>query len=452
MILPPEEMRADAGSEVVILGAGACGLVAALSVADAGRDLLLLERDRTPAGSTALSSGYIPAAGTAVQRAQGIEDSPALQAADILEKTHHQADPAEALRVAEAAGPALDWLGARHGIPFHVLDTFLYPGHSRHRMHAVPERTGAGLMARLLAAASDIPLLTQATATHLFADSHGRVHGVRVTRPDGAREDIACDTLILASSGYGGNPTLRRRHMPEIADALYFGHDGNQGDALRWGEALGAATADLSGYQGHGNVAHPHGVLITWALLMEGGIQVNAAGERFANEHQGYSEQAVFVLAQPGGIAWTVYDAPLHALGLGFDEYRQAEAAGAIRSAPDGPALLRVTGLPPALLDTLAAIQPGVDRFGRRFTAPLTPPYYAVRVTGALFHTQGGLLVDDHARVLRADGTALPNLFAGGGAARGVSGPDVSGYLSGNGLLTAVAYGRMAGLAAGAQA
>jgi fumarate reductase flavoprotein subunit len=71
-----------------------------------------------------------------------------------------------------------------------------------------------------------------------------------------------------------------------------------------------------------------------------------------------------------------------------------------------------------------------------------------VRVTGALFHTQGGLAVNADARVLRRDGTPFENLFAGGGAARGVSGATVAGYLSGNGLLTAVTLGRAAGEAA----
>jgi fumarate reductase flavoprotein subunit len=92
----------------------------------------------------------------------------------------------------------------------------------------------------------------------------------------------------------------------------------------------------------------------------------------------------------------------------------------------------------------------GTDGFGRSFAgvAPLAPPFHAVKVTGALFHTQGGLVVDGRARVLRPDGTALPNLFAAGGAACGVSGGRASGYLSGNGLLTAFAYGALAGRAA----
>lgn len=96
----------------------------------------------------------------------------------------------------------------------------------------------------------------------------------------------------------------------------------------------------------------------------------------------------------------------------------------------------------------------GRGKFGRDFTgkAPLAAPFYAVKVTGALFHTQGGLAVDINARVQRPDGTVLPNLFAGDGAACGISGSGRDGYLSGNGLLSAVVLGAKAGKSAAALA
>jgi fumarate reductase flavoprotein subunit len=283
-----------------------------------------------------------------------------------------------------------------------------------------------------------------------------RVTGVRFERPDGSREEAGCEALVLASSGFGGNPAMVREHLPEIADALYFGHAGNQGDALAWGAALGAAVKDMTAYQGHGSVASPQGVLITWALMMEGGVQVNARGERFSNEHMGYSEQCLPVLEQPGRVAWNVFDERLHRLGMDFDDYRQAHAIGAIRSAPDARSLAAAIGVPAeGLVRTLTAIEDfadgrAQDRFGRDFTQKpkLAPPFFAVKVTGALFHTQGGLVVDAHARVLDPLGAPLPNLLAGGGAACGVSGAHVWGYLSGNGLLAAVAFGRLAGAAA----
>ena len=71
-------------------------------------------------------------------------------------------------------------------------------------------------------------------------------------------------------------------------------------DAVTWGEALGGEAQHMQAYQGHGSVATPHGILITWALMMEGGIQVNADGDRFSNEHQGYSEQSLAV-PRPAG-------------------------------------------------------------------------------------------------------------------------------------------------------
>ena len=448
---PPYEVAAD----VAIVGAGACGIVAALAAYEAGARAIVFERDSAPAGSTALSSGMIPACGTRFQAAAGVEDSVARFAADIMAKNGDGAEPAIVEAVCAESGSTVDWLASRHGVPLGLVDGFLYPGHSTLRMHAPPGRTGAELIGALAAAAerAGIDIVTDARVTQLDAAKDGHIHGLRFERPDGAADAAGCSALALACNGYGGDPAMVARYLPEMADSLYFGHAGNRGDAVRWGAALGAGLADMGAYQGHGSVAHPHGALITWALMMEGGIQVNLRGERFSNEHDGYSEQAVRVLAQPERIAWNVYDDRLHDLGLQFEDYRGAHAAGAVVRAATAAELAMQTGLPADALEaTLAAAArcasgAEADPCGRDFTgAPaLAPPYCAIRVTGALFHTQGGLEIGTDARVRRPDGRPLPNLFAGGGAARGVSGGDVSGYLSGNGLLTAVALGRIAG-------
>jgi fumarate reductase flavoprotein subunit len=424
--------------QVVVVGAGACGLTAALAARDAGAEVLVLERDASPSGSTALSSGFVPAAPTRFQRGN---DSAELMASDIQRKNHGEADRRIVDAVCRASGPTIEWLADKHAIPFQLVEGFLYPGHSVERMHCVPEKTGAALMACLLNACRDVDILTSARVSHIDNKS------VKFERPDGSTEDVEYGSLVLACSGFGGNPAMVRRHLPEIADALYFGHTGNQGDALRWGEQLGASSASMTAYQGHGSVATPHGILITWALMIEGGIQVNETGERFANEHAGYSEACLPVLRQPGGVAWCVYDERLHQLGLTFPDYQEAFRAGAVKRDPSFPRLNQTLEKTRGL-----AASGGQDEFGRSFSGrpALAPPYYAIKVTGALFHTQGGLVVDERARVLDRAGRPLPNLFAGGGAACGLSGNHVWGYLSGNGLLSAVVLGRIAGAGAAA--
>lgn len=457
-VRPASEMVASAETGVIVIGGGACGLTAALRAHESEADVIVIERDASPSGSTAMSSGFVPAGGTRFQQALDIEDSPAAFAADIQKKASSEALPELVEMATRNIAPALEWLADRHGVEWIVLDDFLYPGHSRHRMHAVPEKTGEALMARLLAAVetAGIPVLTRACADTLYVDGNGRVAGVSLDRPDGETEIIACTAVILACNGFGGNSDMVSQLLPYMNEAVYFGHPGNQGDALAWGKALGARSDCLEACQGHGSLAHPHGVLITWALMMEGAIQVNSGGQRFSNEHGGYSEQAVHVLAQPDRIAWNIYDQRLHEFALDFPDYRDAEAGGAI---VPGKTLLELsarTGLPldelRTTLDLVADCQAGRrdDPFGRDFTtkAVLQAPYHAVRVTGALFHTQGGLMIDSTARVLLENGDIMPNLFAGGGAACGVSGYGISGYLSGNGLLTAIAFGWVAGQAA----
>ena len=452
-IKPVQGQRFESAG-IVIVGAGAAGLCAALRAAEAGVPVVVVERDRLPAGSTALSAGLIPAAGTRFQRVKGIEDSPQLFARDIQAKAHGEADPSLVRAVSEGVAPTVEWLADRYGFPFEVIDSFNYPGHSAFRMHGLPSRSGAELIDRLRSAAerADIPILTNSVVTTLFAEANGKIAGIACER-GGVDELIGCDALILACSGFGGNRQLVERYIPEIADAIYFGHVGNQGDAIVWGQQLGADIQCLSAYQGHGSVATPHNALITWACITEGGFQVNREGRRFSNESLGYSEQAAEVMRQPDGIACEIFDERIADIARQFPDFRQAERAGALSVANTLQELADSLNIPSAALaaefeHVALARQKGLaDRFGRTFQAQseLKPPYVAIKITGALFHTQGGLMITPESRVVRPSGVAFPNLFAAGGAAAGVSGNSARGYLSGNGLLTATVFGRLGG-------
>lgn len=457
-VLGFEGQSFDASFPVVIIGAGACGCTAALAAKGRGAQVIILEQDARPAGNTALSGGQIPAAGTKLQKASGIEDSPDLLAKDLIAKAKAQCDIDLAFTIADEARRTIDWLANDHDMPLSCISNFVYPGHSRPHMHASPSRFGAELLTAFLAqvAKSEIDMATSARVTNLFAEGDGTIRGVRVRRPDGGIEDIGCAALILACNGYGGNKDLLRQVIPDFADAPYMGHEGNRGDAVIWGKALGASIKDLGAFQGHGAVCIPHMIQLGWPVFTEGGFQVNASGMRFSNENAGYSEQARKVFSQPGGVAWAVWDERCNRIAAQMHSHVLATGVGAIKTFASPTELARFIGCDvdavATTIDDVAKMTSGekICPWDRDFTkAPaLKPPFYSAKITGALFHTQGGLEVNASGQVLRQDGTPFPNLFAGGGAARGLSGPSDWGYLSGSGLLMAVNLGRLAGQAA----
>jgi len=440
-------------TDVVVVGSGGCGLTAAIAAAQSGVEALVFEKQNRPWSNTARSGGMIPAAGTRFQRAAGIEEGPEDLAQDIFRKNHGSSDPEITRHLARVAPQMVEWLVDDVGVDLVFVDDFKYPGHSQYRMHAPPSRTGGALVADLRRAVEAHPLtelITGASVINLVAGSDDEVLGVVVEH--GTRiERVRTRKIILACNGFAGNPEMVAEYCPAMIDALYFGGEGNTGEGILWGMELGAAVAFMDAFQAHASVATPHGILITYALIMEGGFQVNSVGKRFGNESSGYSEHALEVLAQPGGVAWDIYDRRLHLLGLNFDDYRQAVEAGAIRQADTIEDLALELRLPATTLaQTLADYQncaagERVGPFGRLDCRRLEGPFYGVKVTGALFHTQGGLLVDNEGRVLKKDGSPIPNLYAGGGVAAGLSGHGAGGYFSGNGLLTALGYGILAG-------
>jgi fumarate reductase flavoprotein subunit len=456
-------MEPDERIQVLIAGGGTCGAVAALAAHEAGADVLVLEQDAVPRGSTAMSQGLICAAGTAAQREAGIEDDAGRFFADIMAKTRGLTDPALARAVADQAGPTLDWLVQAYDLP-HRLDVRFRAayGHSVPRVHGWLGHGGDDLIQFLHGGlqASGIDVLFRARLADVVEGSGGRVEAAVVERPDGTREAIGCDTLVLATCGFAANSGMVAAHMPELARASHHGHEGNDGAGLLMGARLGGALADMGAYQGYGMLTDPQAISVPPGFLVEGAILVNAAGERFVHETEDISGLVLPILAQPGGVAWVIYDAGIEAR-CGYIPETQALLALNAPRVGDTPAALaqRIGADPAALLSALeraraAAEACRADEFGRVWGADRPPmgPLRALKVRGALYHTQGGLQVDGHARVLRADGSRLPNLYAGGGAARGISGPGGWGYLPAMGLCAAMTLGAMAGRAAARQA
>ncbi|HSF95877.1 MAG TPA: FAD-dependent oxidoreductase [Thermohalobaculum sp.] len=441
--------------DFLVIGAGACGLAGAIAAHDAGLNVAIVEKRDRPGGNSSLSTGSIPGAGTRYQREAGIADSPERMIADLLAVSgHHDAD--DLLRVmAGQSAPLCEWLIDTLGARMELITAYRHVGHSVERLHAPRSRRGQDLVDDLLRFASDrgIPLAVGNPVAGLTSDE-GAVTGAVI-----AGERVPARKVLLATNGFAANEAMIREFCPEIAGAAYFGALGSTGEAVEWGRGLGAALGNMGAYQGYAAVAYPQGQLLSWTTIEKGGILVGRDGWRFGNEDAGYSGFAPDVMAQ-GEFAWAVYDRRIHQVAAQEEEYAEMAEMGAVRWADTAGALGECAGVEPvaleaAIADYNAAAQRLVeDRFGRvRFgMAPLVPPFGIVKVSPGLFHTQGGLLVDEHARVRRQSGGVVPNLFAGGGAAAGISGrAGAGGYASGNGLLTALALGRLAGLRAAAE-
>lgn len=445
----------DVTTPICIVGAGACGLTAAISAAKEGAAPIVLECDATPAGSTAMTIGMICAAGTKHQQALGIEDSADLLLKDIITATRGETDEYHAQVLANASGPTMDWLCDEVGCDFRLETNWAGYGHSALRCHVTPNGSGEDIIAMLMESASDagVDIVTKTTARDLVIDDNKKIVGLVCETPGGDLT-IGCDALVLASSGYGANGKLIARFIPEMTKAAYHGSENHRGDAVLWGEALGAEVDDMGAYQGVGTHT-PFGFGLPHTVMIEGGFKVNAQGRRFEDELHNLSRQAVELMEQPGGVAWIVYDQRVHEKAASlFGEYRRN--ADLIADAYRGKTIeelaakvkINVSGLKGTFSDVDKAIsEKAPGPFGREFSANqrLEPPYFAVKVTGALYHTQGGLCIDETARVRRISGGVFPNLFAGGGAVRSVSGPAEWGYLPAMGLATAVVFGRIAG-------
>ena len=443
--------------DFLVIGAGACGLCAAIAGFDAGLSTAIVEKTERPGGNSALSTGSVPAAGSRFQKEAGIQDDAERFFRDLMKVAGETDDVDLVRRMTEVSAETVEWLHDVVKAKIEFITAYKHIGHSVPRLHAPRSRRGSDLVSDLLRAVDKrgIPLAVGNSARRLIVED-GRVRGALMQTKEGGEYEIRAAATLLALNGFAANRKLVERFTPEIAQAQYFGARGSDGEAVEWGEAMGADLINMAAYQGYAAVADPHGSLLSWTTIEKGGVLLGSDGRRFGDESIGYSGFARNVLAQ-GKYAYAIFDGRIFDIAMQEDEFAELHAHGGFKKASTIAEVAKAQGIDGAAAEetvaayNAAAASGGPDAFGRVDfgNAPLEAPYYSCRVVPALFHTQGGLKVDGDARVLRRDGRPVPGLFAGGGAAGGISGrAGAMGYASGNGLLTAVALGRLAALAA----
>lgn len=461
--------------DVIVIGGGGAGLAASIEALERGARVLLCEKARRIGGSTANSGGVIMAAGTDVQRAAGVEDSPA----DLFEHymTHNKylVEPALARTLCDGGQETLDWLRS-HGVAFDPAQLYV-TGVENPRAPRGHPATGNGhaIMVALenAAMARGLEVSLATCVDGLIRDADGHVRGIRAQGTE-----VTADSVVVATGGFGNDLGMLQRYFPDAAQHgaewhFYVGIDENTGDGHRFAEEAGAAIVG----HGLGNALltasfskEPEPYIPGWLLY------VNSEGRRFVNETGAYVIMDHVVNRQPGARCWAIMDHAAFARDESDARYRTAEflifptpnwqpealarhcAAGKIHRGDTLEELGHRAGIAPeALAATVARYNrdAGVGNDTQYLKAPayllpLTePPFYAIELRAAgVGSTHAGLRIDREARVYDREGSPIPGLFAAGECTGGVMAHYVGG---GNSLLNNFVFGRIAGRSAAAR-
>lgn len=434
-------------SDIIVIGAGGCGLMAALVGAKKGARVLLLEKTDQPGGGTAFSSKGIRAAGSWRQRELKIDDTPELYAQDILRRNNHQSDAVLTRVLAETSGRVADFLMDVAGIEFQIGE-FAF-GHSAQRSHSwKADKTITDFLFEAVQREKNIQARFSTPVLSLKQDASGAVTGVVIK--DGMQ--AAC-RIILATGGFGASAELLSRYIPKAVDIPFPGHHGSTGDGIKMGLMAGAATENMGAFQPYPAYIGPGKRAVPPEVALSGGVMVDGGGRRFVDETRYPGGLGVKMLDLPGKQAYEIFDERIYQLHRNAPGLRSLSAlfdAGLLLKAESPEELacklaINAEGLKQTICDyNDRAASGGKDAFGRTLPRPLERRFYGIKVTVALYHTQGGLKVNSDGQVLRADGSIIPNLYAGGGVAVGVSGEGLEGYLPGNGLLASLGLGMRA--------
>ncbi|HEV3067305.1 MAG TPA: 3-oxosteroid 1-dehydrogenase [Streptosporangiaceae bacterium] len=346
------------------------------------------------------------------------------------------------------------------------------------RVLSMGQALAAGLRAGLAAQQVPVWLDTPMTGLHL---RDGGAAGVEVTRDGGSTLILARRGVVLAAGGFERNAAMRQRYQrPPIGAEWTTGSPGNTGDAIEAAQAAGAALDLMDDAWWGPSIPLPSGPYFCLAeRSLPGCLLVNGAGQRFVNESAPYVD-AVHAMydghtqAVPHIPSWLIFDQRYRdsyvfaGLPPGKPLPRRWSAAGAVHRADTIAALAGRIGLDPAALAATVArfgefaatgkdsdFHRGDSAYDRYYgdprhrpnpnLAPLArPPFHAVKIVPGDLGTKGGLRTDERARVLRADGTPIPGLYAAGNTSAAVMGRSYAG--AGATIGPAMTFGYIAAL------
>ena len=444
-------------TQVLVVGTGIAGLMAAHTAKDAGADVILIDKMAITGGTTRISGGYIISVGSDFTAEGAINTTEDMLAywksiADQCRDTGYP-DYDRVASIFNGNNENIHYLKSA-GVP--LGDQAFAGGYAL--MHS--DGNGVGMVDALEASAREkgIEIILECKAEELITEGEAVV-GVRATK-GGQSFEIRAKSVVLATGGYSQNPELVARFAPELLGTIPTASVSNTGDGILMAEAVGAAVFENGWFS-----ICP--MQVSNEYLMQGGaalttnaqLGVNSKGERYAAEmDQAFSYELTYKTILDGvDPHYFIYDSANADLTAVLEA---GIALGEVVKGDTVEALAEQAGIDAAALkatfdayNEMAA--KGEDtQYGKaaNYMIPLTAaPYYMVKIYPASWGSMGGVKTDiDTAAVLRADGTAIPGLYAAGEMSNRVFYNEV--YYGAASLTVYSNMGRRAGIAAAAYA
>lgn len=461
----------DETFDVVVVGSGFAGLMAAYMAKKAGAEVAVLEKMPSTGGNSVINGGIMGVPGTEIQKAKGIEDSPELMAQDMLKAGLYMNYPEKVKALTEEAYPAYRLLVDELGVEF--SDTILKHegGHSVPRSCYLKNGSGSGIVTKQLEALNKMGVKPRVRCLmeKIILNDKGEVEGLQVRegyrfpRENSGKVKMirAKKGVVLAYGGFGSDAAYRAIFDPKLGEKFQSTNQpGATGQAWKvaaqagvqmtqndWIQCLPYTSPDEKGF----------GIGWAWAGHTQAyGFWIDAAtGERFVNElaDRKIRSDAIMLRANAGHECLSIGDKKCEELFQvirpGWTQrilkakvcmrYDTLEDMAKAHNIP-------LDKLTKTISEVNKSIETKVDPLGRRVNADLKPqtegPWYVTRLLPKVHHCMGGILTTPKAEVVSVTGKVIPGLYAAGEATGGVHG---AVRLGSNAITDCIANGMIAG-------
>ncbi|MDO5108397.1 MAG: flavocytochrome c [Erysipelotrichaceae bacterium] len=449
---PAEDIEKEA--DIVIAGAGGAGMTAAITAAQAGKKVIILEKGSVSGGNSSYATGGMNAADTHYQAEQGIEDSADLYYADTMKGGHDINNPDLVRTLAENSSAAIDWLDSI-GAP--LSNVGQAGGASAMRQHRPVNdegkilSVGTYLVEHLTNTCGDVgvEIIYNAKVDTILVDE-GKAVGLHATGEAGNSITVKAKAVIVTTGGFGSNPDMITKYRPDLEGYVSTNAPTITGDLIPVLEEIGADFVDLEQIQVHPTVVQKDGALISESLRGDGAILLNKYGKRFCDEMNTRDVVSAHISEQDDSYAWLIADQKMADESTVVEKYHSKGYMVQCDTLAD---LAKLIGCDEATLEetfskwqAAVAAQNDTEFEHEAITSVVTDlshaPYYAVQIAPGIHHCMGGVKINTEAEVIDVDGAVIPNLYAAGEVTGGVHGGN---RLGGNAVADFVVFGRIAG-------